>query len=74
MDTDKSIGKLVGLGMLLVFLACHWLPCDSAWAVPCERVEPLTPYTRSTAHTAGWQWRIPLQHRTATDMCFPAVT
>ena len=41
----------------------HWLPCDRALAVPCESVEPLTPYTRSTAHTAGWQWRIPLQHR-----------
>jgi tryptophan 7-halogenase len=41
----------------------HWLPCDRALAVPCEAVEPLTPYTRSTAHKAGWQWRIPLQHR-----------
>lgn len=41
----------------------HWLPCDRALAVPCESVSPLTPYTRSTAHTAGWQWRIPLQHR-----------
>ena len=41
----------------------HWLPCDSALAVPCESVSPLTPYTRSTAHSAGWQWRIPLQHR-----------
>ena len=41
----------------------HWLPCDSAWAVPCESVSPFTPYTRSTAHGAGWQWRIPLQHR-----------
>ena len=42
----------------------HWLPCNRALAVPCESVSPLTPYTRSTAHTAGWQWRIPLQHRT----------
>jgi tryptophan 7-halogenase len=41
----------------------HWLPCDRAWAVPCESTLEPTPYTRSTAHTAGWQWRIPLQHR-----------
>ena len=39
------------------------LPCDRAVAVPCENVGPLTPYTRSTARSAGWQWRIPLQHR-----------
>lgn len=42
----------------------HWLPCDRAIAVPCARTEPVTPYTRSTAREAGWQWRIPLQHRT----------
>jgi tryptophan halogenase len=42
----------------------HWLPCDRAQAVPCESAPVLTPYTRSTAHSAGWQWRIPLQHRT----------
>ncbi|MEQ7873806.1 tryptophan halogenase family protein [Sphingomonas sp. ASV193] len=42
----------------------HWLPCDRAIAVPCARTEPLAPYTRSTAREAGWQWRIPLQHRT----------
>ena len=41
----------------------HWLPCDRAQAVPCASVDPLTPYTRSTARKAGWQWRIPLQHR-----------
>jgi tryptophan halogenase len=41
----------------------HWLPCDRAVAVPCASVAPLTPYTRSTARAAGWQWRIPLQHR-----------
>ena len=42
----------------------RWLPCDRALAVPTERVSPLAPYTRSTALEAGWQWRIPLQHRT----------
>ncbi len=41
----------------------HWLPCDRAWAVPCESAGALTPFTRSTARRAGWQWRIPLQHR-----------
>lgn len=42
----------------------HWLPCDRAMAMPCARSDDFTPYTRSTAHDAGWQWRIPLQHRT----------
>jgi len=42
----------------------EYLPCNSALAVPCARVAPLTPYTRSTAKGAGWLWRIPLQHRT----------
>ncbi|MDK6077269.1 tryptophan halogenase family protein [Massilia varians] len=42
----------------------HWLPADRALAVPCESAPVITPYTRSTAHTSGWQWRIPLQHRT----------
>src|SRR5260221_2559694 len=41
----------------------HWLPCDRAVAVPCASAGALTPYTRSTARSAGWQWRIPLQHR-----------
>jgi tryptophan halogenase len=42
----------------------HWLPCDRAMAVSGEKVAPSTPYTHATAHEAGWQWRIPLQHRT----------
>ncbi|MES1158669.1 MAG: tryptophan halogenase family protein [Terricaulis silvestris] len=41
----------------------HWLPCDRAVAAPCAHGGDFTPYTRSTAHAAGWQWRIPLQHR-----------
>lgn len=41
----------------------HYLPCDRAVAVPCESVSPLQPYTQSIAREAGWQWRIPLQHR-----------
>ena len=48
----------------------HWLPCDRAVAVPCERSEAFTPYTRSIAHSAGWQWRIPLQHRTGNGHVF----
>ena len=43
----------------------HWLPCDRAVALPCNRDDgsgPL-PYTRATAHAAGWQWQVPLQHR-----------
>ncbi len=41
----------------------HWLPCDSAVAMPASREGDPPPYTRSTAREAGWQWRIPLQHR-----------
>ena len=41
----------------------HWLPCDRAVAVPCEGRYPAEPFTRSIAREAGWQWRIPLQHR-----------
>lgn len=42
----------------------NFLPCNRALAVPCERSDAFRPYTQSTARAAGWQWRIPLQHRT----------
>jgi tryptophan halogenase len=48
----------------------HWLPCDRALAVPCTRADPLTPYTTSTARSAGWQWRIPLRHRTGNGLVY----
>ena len=41
----------------------HWLPCDRAIALPTAAAAP-HPYTQATAQTAGWRWRIPLQHRT----------
>lgn len=48
----------------------HWLPCDTAVVVPSSNKTDPLPYTRSTAHTAGWQWRIPLQHRTGNGHVF----
>ncbi len=48
----------------------HWLPCDRAWAVPCSRADAFVPYTCSTAQTAGWTWRIPLQHRIGNGYVF----
>jgi tryptophan halogenase len=48
----------------------HWLPCDRAVAVPSAVADDFTPYTRSTARAAGWQWRIPLQHRTGNGYVY----
>lgn len=48
----------------------HWLPCDRALAVPSERLDTIPPYTRASARAAGWQWRIPLQHRTGNGYVY----
>jgi tryptophan halogenase len=64
-DCSGFVGLLIDKALGVGFR--DWsglLPCDRALAVPSESVEHLTPFTRSTAKTAGWQWRIPLQHRT----------
>jgi tryptophan halogenase len=52
----------------------HWLPCDSAIAVPSARHDAPAPFTRSTALAAGWQWRIPLQHREEMALSMPLPT
>ena len=48
----------------------HWLPVNRAVAMPCANAGPPSPYTRATARTAGWQWRIPLQHRTGNGYVY----
>lgn len=48
----------------------HWLPCDRATTVPCAPAGELAPFTRATALEAGWQWRIPLQHRVGNGIAY----
>jgi len=48
----------------------RWLPCDRAAAVPTPLTGPPDPFTRSTARSAGWQWRIPLQHRMGNGLVY----
>ncbi len=77
LDNDREIeGELFvecsGFRGLLIEETLHagyedwspWLPCDRAVACPSTNGGDPVPYTRATARAAGWQWRIPLQHRT----------
>ncbi|VVS99108.1 Tryptophan halogenase [Sphingomonas sp. EC-HK361] len=67
-----------GFRALLIEQALHtgfddwtnWLPCDAAIAVQTESVAAAVPYTRAMAHDAGWQWRIPLQHRVGNGIVY----
>lgn len=48
----------------------RWLPCDRALAVPSERNGPPASHTLAMARDAGWQWTIPLQHRTGNGYVY----
>ena len=70
-DCSGFRGLLIGQAMDVGYQDwSKWLPCNRAVAVGCERSDPLLPYTKATARTAGWQWRIPLQHRTGNGHVF----
>lgn len=64
-DCSGFRALLIGQEMGVEFVDWRkYLPCDSAITAQTEALDPLPPYTRSTAKDAGWQWRIPLQKRT----------
>ena len=63
-DCSGFRALLIGDALAVPFTSWqHRLPCDRAWAVPSARSGPAAPYTRASADSAGWRWRIPLQHR-----------
>jgi tryptophan halogenase len=80
---ERSVGgdlfiDCSGFAALLIERSLHagfddwsrWLPCDRALAVASARSSEPAPFTSSIAHRAGWQWRIPLQHRTGNGHVF----
>ncbi|WP_066962575.1 tryptophan halogenase family protein [Microbulbifer sp. Q7] len=70
-DCSGFAGLLIGQSLGVRYLSWDdWLPCDRAIAVPSSGVAPIPPFTRSIAHDAGWQWQIPLQHRTGNGLVF----
>lgn len=72
-DCSGMRGLLIGEAMGVGYQDwSKWLLCNRALAVPCENAATLAPYTRSTAHGSGWQWRIPLQHRTGNGLVYSA--
>ncbi|MDE1916709.1 MAG: tryptophan 7-halogenase [Sphingomonadales bacterium] len=71
LDCTGFAAELIGKRLHVPFEDwTHWLPCDSAIAVPSVRSAPPAPFTRSTAVKAGWIWRIPLQHREGNGIVY----
>lgn len=73
-DCSGFRGLLINQALGVDFLDwSHWLPCNRAWAVSTAYASSesiIPPYTRARALTAGWQWRIPLQHRSGDGNVF----
>ncbi|MGH8193762.1 MAG: tryptophan halogenase family protein [Woeseiaceae bacterium] len=70
-DCSGFRGLLIGKALGIEYEDwTQWLPCNRAVAVPSGNVGPPEPYTRSTARKAGWQWHIPLQHRTGNGYVY----
>ncbi|NMR26668.1 tryptophan 7-halogenase [Pseudoalteromonas sp. NEC-BIFX-2020_015] len=70
-DCTGFKGRLINQALHVGFESWqHWLPCDSAIAIASESLPELKPYTQATAHNAGWQWQIPLQHRVGNGRVF----
>lgn len=70
-DCSGFVSLLLGRTLRVPFEDwTHWLPCDRAWAVPSANHGEPHPFTRATARRAGWQWRIPLQHRAGNGIVY----
>lgn len=46
----------------------HWLPCNRA--IACDSTGGTSPMTQIAAHDIGWQWRIPMQHRSSHGLVY----
>lgn len=70
---DCSGFRALLLGQALEVSYESWadlLPVDRAVTAQTSKSGPVKPFTRCTAKQAGWQWRIPLQHRTGNGYVY----